>query len=130
MNPIELAKPPEKFLQQVLGQLGAKLDSMNMYEVVKHVYEATFYKYAILTLEERYLREKGEKKIIEKVGHEADYKEAILAMYTKLEKDPDNAFFLRKEIRPILKRLGFTFFNGPIGEKLPEESEGPPDGAA
>lgn len=43
-----------------------KIPNMNMLEVCKFIYEATYMKYSIKFFEELYLREKGEQVIVQK----------------------------------------------------------------
>ena len=86
---IELQKPSRETLDNIISSIDKQmnLEKLNMYEVAWEIYERTYYKYAIKTQEERYLREKYERTVVEKCTEIDKLKEEIKGLEDKLSKN-------------------------------------------
>lgn len=62
---LNLKEIPMEYLEQIIGAID--VTKMNMWEVVQHVYRATYMRYSVKFFEEKMAREKLEEKMIAKV---------------------------------------------------------------
>lgn len=84
---LETPKINHKILEDILGGIPSeKLVTMNMMQVVTHVFEATAMHYSLKFWEERNLREKYEQKVVERVGDIAK-RDRLIKSLTLTEED-------------------------------------------
>lgn len=125
------AQIPLEPLDKILSLMD--LEKLNMYEVVKKVYEATYMKYHIKFFEEKAMREKLEARIIKK-NTELDAKDVKLLhacgwWYAKACSLLDEGKDIRKITVPeLMDLMSKELEDGQEGTPVSEDSEAPAQG--